>query len=134
MFTNGCFDLLHAGHVHLFREAKKLGDVLIVAVNDDQSIRKIKGALRPIFSLEERLEILEAIEPIDYLIPFREKTPLKVISILAPDVLVKGKDWKKEEVVGREEVENAGGKVELVSLYRGQSTTSILAKMKNCPG
>lgn len=134
MFTNGCFDLLHAGHVHLFREAKKLGDVLIVAVNDDQSIRKIKGALRPIFSLEERLEILEAIEPIDYLITFREKTPLKVISILAPDVLVKGKDWKKEEVVGREEVENAGGKVELVSLYRGQSTTSILAKMKYCLG
>ena len=111
VFTNGCFDLLHGGHVHLFEEAKKLGDVLIVAVNDDRSIRKIKGASRPIFPLEERLEILGAIEYIDYLIPFAEETPQSVISHLLPDVLVKGEDWKMDEVVGRKEVEEAGGKV-----------------------
>ncbi len=129
VFTNGCFDLLHGGHVHLFEEAKKLGDVLIVAVNDDRSIRKIKGASRPIFPLEERLEILEAIEHIDYLIPFAEETPQNAISVLLPDVLVKGKDWKMNEVVGRREVEEAGGKVILVSLEKGLSTTSLLEKI-----
>jgi rfaE bifunctional protein nucleotidyltransferase chain/domain len=129
VFTNGCFDLLHGGHVHLFEEAKKLGDVLIVAVNDDWSIRKIKGASRPIFPLEERLEILGAIEHIDYLIPFAEETPQSVISLLLPDVLVKGEDWKMDEVVGRKEVEEAGGKVVLVSLRRGLSTTSLLERI-----
>ena len=131
VFTNGCFDLIHSGHVHLFKQAKKLGDVLIVAVNDDRSIRMIKGASRPIFPLEERLEILEAIEYIDYLIPFPEETPQKVISVLLPDVLVKGADWKKDEVVGRKEVEEACGKVVLVSLHKGQSTTSLLERILN---
>jgi D-beta-D-heptose 7-phosphate kinase/D-beta-D-heptose 1-phosphate adenosyltransferase len=129
VFTNGCFDLIHGGHVFLFKQAKNLGDVLIVAVNDDRSLKRIKGASRPIFPLEERLEILEAIEHIDYIIPFEEETPKKVISCLLPDVLVKGEDWKKDEVVGREEVEEAGGKVVLVPLYEGQSTTSLLDKM-----
>jgi len=129
VFTNGCFDLLHSGHTHLLRKAKMLGDVLIVAVNDDQSIETIKGASRPIFPLAERLEILEAIEYIDYIISFSEETPQKVISALLPDVLVKGKDWKKDEVVGRKEVEEAGGEVVLVSLCEGQSTTSILEKI-----
>jgi len=129
VFTNGCFDLIHAGHVFLFKEAKKLGDVLIVAVNDDRSIRKIKGASRPIFLLAERLEILEAIEFVDYLIPFSDETPRKVISTLLPDILVKGKDWEKDKVVGRKEVEEAGGKVVLVSLRKGQSTTSLLEKI-----
>ena len=129
VFTNGCFDLIHSGHVHLFQKAKMLGDVLIVAVNDDRSIETIKGASRPIFPLAERLEILEAIEYIDYIISFSEETPQKVISALLPDVLVKGKDWKKDEVVGRKEVEEAGGEVVLVSLCEGQSTTSILEKI-----
>ena len=129
VFTNGCFDLIHSGHVFLFKEAKKMGDVLIVAVNDDRSIRKIKGAARPIFPLEERLEILEAVEHIDYLVPFPEETPQKVISVLLPDILVKGEDWKKNGVVGREEVEKAGGKVVLVPLCKGQSTTSLLEKI-----
>lgn len=129
MFTNGCFDLIHAGHVHLFHEAKKLGDVLIVAVNTDRSIREIKGASRPIFPLEERLEILEAIEYIDYLVSFPDETPRKVISVLLPDVLVKGADWKMDEVVGRKEVEEAGGKVVRVSLHKGQSTTSLLERI-----
>ena len=129
VFTNGCFDLLHSGHVHVFKEAKKLGDVLIVAVNDDRSIKRIKGDSRPIFPLAERLEILESIEYIDYLVSFSEETPQKVISALLPDILVKGKDWKKDDVVGRKEVEEAGGAVVLVSLCEGQSTTSILEKI-----
>jgi rfaE bifunctional protein nucleotidyltransferase chain/domain len=129
VFTNGCFDLIHGGHVHLFREAKKLGDVLIVAVNDDRSIRKIKGPSRPIFPLEERLEILAAIEHIDYLVSFSEETPLNVISALLPDILVKGADWKIDEVVGRKEVEEAGGKVVRVSLHKGPSTSSLLQRI-----
>lgn len=131
VFTNGCFDLIHNGHVHLFKEAKKLGDVLIVAVNDDESIRTIKGASRPIFPLAERFEILEAIEYIDYLVSFPEETPRQVISFLLPDVLVKGADWKKNEVVGRKEVEEAGGKVVLVSLRKGLSSSSLLERILN---
>lgn len=129
VFTNGCFDLIHSGHVFLFKEAKKLGDVLIVAVNDDESIEMIKGPSRPIFPLAERLEILEAIEHIDYLVPFPEETPQNVISALIPDVLVKGQDWKRNEVVGRKEVEESGGKVVLVALCKRQSTTSILERI-----
>lgn len=129
VFTNGCFDLLHRGHVHVFKEAKKLGDVLIVAVNDDQSIKKIKGISRPIFPLAERLEILDAIEFIDHLISFSEETPKKVIAALLPDILVKGEDWKKDAVVGRKEVEEAGGEVVLVSLCEGQSTSSLLERI-----
>ena len=101
----------------------------IVAVNDDRSIKTIKGDSRPIFPLVERLEILEAIEYIDYLVSFSEETPQKVISTLLPDVLVKGEDWKRDEVVGRKEVEEAGGEVVLVPLCEGQSTTSILEKI-----
>ena len=129
VFTNGCFDLIHGGHVHLFEEAKKLGDVLVVAVNDDRSIRTIKGPTRPIFPLAERLEILAAMASIDYLVSFSEQTPQKVISALLPDVLVKGADWKMDEVVGRKEVEKAGGKVVRVSLREGMSTTSLLERI-----
>lgn len=126
VFTNGCFDLLHSGHVHLFREAKKLGDVLIVAVNDDESVKKIKGASRPIFPLEERLEVLEAIEDIEYLTSFSEETPRQIITRLLPDILVKGGDWKPDEVVGREEVERAGGEVVIIPYLEGRSTSKIL--------
>ncbi len=126
VFTNGCFDLLHSGHIHLFREAKKLGDVLIVAVNTDESVKKIKGASRPIFPLEERLEVLEAIDDIDYLTSFSEETPRQVITRLLPDVLVKGGDWKPDEVVGREEVEGAGGEVVIIPYLEGRSTSQII--------
>jgi rfaE bifunctional protein nucleotidyltransferase chain/domain len=129
VFTNGCFDLLHSGHVFLFKEAKKLGDVLIVAVNDDASVRKIKGPRRPIFPLRERLEILDAIQFIDYMIPFSQETPKKIISSLLPDVLVKGGDWNMDEVVGREEVITAGGKVVLIPHLEGQSTSQILSRV-----
>jgi len=129
VFTNGCFDLLHSGHIHLFREAKKKGDVFIVAVNDDASIRKIKGTSRPIFPLEERIEILGAIEEIDYLTSFSEETPQKIIARLLPDVLVKGGDWKPEEVVGKKEVEEAGGEVVIIPYLEGRSSSDIVKRI-----
>jgi len=129
VFTNGCFDLLHSGHIHLFREARKKGDVFIVAVNDDSSTRKIKGASRPIFPLKERIEILGAIEDIDYLASFSEETPQKIIARLLPDVLVKGGDWKPEEVVGKREVEDAGGEVEIIPYLEGRSSSDIVKRI-----
>ena len=129
VLTNGCFDLLHNGHIHLFREAKKQGDVLVVAVNDDSSVKKIKGPFRPIFPLEERLEILAALEEIDYLVSFSEGTPQKVIASLLPDVLVKGGDWRIEEVVGRKEVEEEGGEVVVIPYLKGHSSTEIIERI-----
>ena len=129
VFTNGCFDLLHSGHVHIFREAKKLGDVFIVAVNEDESVRKIKGESRPIFPLEERLEVLEAIEDIDYLLSFSEETPQRVIAALVPDVLVKGGDWAPEDVVGKREVEEAGGRVAIIPYLEGRSSSEIIDRI-----
>jgi len=129
VFTNGCFDLIHAGHIRLFKAAKKLGDVLIVALNEDASVRKIKGPGRPIFPLGERWEILGAVEAIDYLTSFSEETPRRIIAALLPDVLVKGGDWQPDQVIGREEVEAAGGKVVLFPYVEGHSTTSIIARI-----
>jgi rfaE bifunctional protein nucleotidyltransferase chain/domain len=134
VFTNGCFDLIHAGHVRLFQEAKKQGDVLVVALNDDASVRKLKGPSRPVFPLAERGEILEAIEAIDYLTSFSEETPHKIIAVLLPDVLVKGGDWKPEDVVGKKEVEAAGGKVVIVPYLKGHSTSSIIKKIIRASG
>jgi len=131
VFTNGCFDLLHTGHIHLFKEAKKWGDVLFVAVNDDASVKKIKGSSRPLFSLKERLEVLEAIEDIDYLTFFSEETPQKIISALLPDVLAKGGDWRSEQVVGRREVEEAGGKVVIIPFLKGYSSSAIIERILN---
>jgi len=129
VFTNGCFDLLHSGHIHLFREAKKKGDVFIVAVNDDSSIKKIKGASRPIFPLKERIEILGAIEEIDYLTSFSEETPQKIIARLLPDVLIKGGDWRPEEVVGKREIEDAGGEVVIIPYLEGCSSSEIVKRI-----
>lgn len=133
VFTNGCFDVLHSGHIHLFRQAKEQGDILIVAVNDDLSVRILKGPARPVFPLEERLEVLEAIETIDYLTSFSQPTPREIIRELLPDVLVKGGDWKPDEVVGREEVEAAGGKVVIIPYLPGRSSSEILSKIKGPP-
>ncbi len=130
VFTNGCFDLLHGGHIRLFREAKKHGDILIVALNTDASVRKLKGASRPVFPLKERLEVLEAIEDIDLLTSFSEETPQKIIAEVLPDVLVKGGDWGPDQVVGRKEVEAAGGKVVIVPYLKGHSSSSLLKKIK----
>jgi D-beta-D-heptose 7-phosphate kinase/D-beta-D-heptose 1-phosphate adenosyltransferase len=133
VFTNGCFDLLHAGHVRLFHEAKKLGDVLIVALNNDASVRRLKGPTRPIFPLRERFEILAAVADIDYLTSFGEPTPQKTIAALLPDVLVKGGDWGPDEIVGRAEVEAAGGRVARVRYFEGHSTSSIIRRIARSP-
>lgn len=130
VFTNGCFDLIHGGHVHLFREAKAQGDILIVAVNSDASIRRLKGPTRPIFPLAERMEVLAALEDIDYVTWFEEDTPQKIIAALLPDVLVKGGDWGAGEIVGTAEVEGAGGRVYRVPYRRGHSSTNIIGKIR----
>ena len=129
VFTNGCFDLLHAGHIHLFRTAKKLGDVLIVALNTDASVRRLKGPARPVFPLRERFEVLSAIADIDYLTSFSTPTPRTVIAALRPDVLVKGGDWGPGEIVGRAEVEAAGGRVVRVPYLKGRSSTNIIDRI-----
>jgi len=129
VFTNGCFDLLHAGHIHLFRTAKKLGDVLIVALNTDASVRRLKGPARPVFPLRERFEVLSAIADIDYLTSFSTPTPRTVIAALRPDVLVKGGDWGPGEIVGRAEVEAAGGRVVRVPYLKDRSSTNIIDRI-----
>ena len=128
VFTNGCFDLLHEGHVRLFRAARRRGDALIVALNTDASVRKLKGPDRPVFPLRERLEVLAALADVDYVTWFAEKTPRKIIAALLPDVLVKGGDWKPDEVVGRTDVEAAGGKVIIVPYLAGRSSTSLVKR------
>ena len=109
VFTNGCFDLLHCGHLHLLREARKLGDLLIVAINSDESIHGIKGTARPIVPERERAELLAALEAVDFVTLFSEPDPLRVIQELKPDVLVKGGDWPKDEIIGGGAVEGTGG-------------------------
>ncbi len=128
VFTNGCFDVLHAGHVRLFRFAKNQGDILIVAVNSDASVRANKGPDRPVFPLRERLEVLGAVADIDYLTSFSSKTPVHLIKRLEPDVLVKGADWAADEVVGRAEVERAGGKVVRFPYVKGMSSTRMIRR------
>jgi D-beta-D-heptose 7-phosphate kinase/D-beta-D-heptose 1-phosphate adenosyltransferase len=128
VFTNGCFDVLHAGHVQYLRFARSQGDVLIVGVNDDDSVRRMKGPTRPVNPLGDRLEVLAALECVDLVTPFAEDTPAKIVERVSPGVLVKGEDWKDKGVVGREWVESHGGVVVLAPLLAGRSTTSILER------
>jgi D-beta-D-heptose 7-phosphate kinase/D-beta-D-heptose 1-phosphate adenosyltransferase len=130
VFTNGCFDILHAGHVDYLRFARSRGDVLIVGVNDDQSTRRLKGPDRPINALEDRMRVLGALEMVDAVVPFGEDTPEELIRAITPDVLVKGQDWEQKGVVGREWVEKHGGEVFLAPLLPGRSTTSIVDKLR----
>ena len=130
VFTNGCFDLLHAGHVRLFRKAKGLGDVLIIALNTDASVRKLKGPTRPVFPLRERLEVLAAFADVDYVTWFAEPTPRKIVAELLPDVLVKGGDWGPDRVIGRAEVEAAGGKVVIVPYLKGRSSSRLIERIR----
>ncbi len=129
VFTNGCFDLLHGGHIALFRDAARLGDILIVALNSDASVRRLKGPSRPIFPLRERQEVLASLEDIDYVTSFSSATPRRLIAALRPEVLVKGGDWGPNEVVGREEVEAAGGLVVRVPFRKGRSSTNLVDKI-----
>jgi len=130
VFTNGCFDLLHPGHIQSLEQARALGDALIVGINGDASVRELKGPGRPILPELERAEILAALECVDAVVIFQELTPRETIAALLPDVLVKGGDWPGDQIIGREEVEAAGGRVVSVAVVPGYSTTAILAKMR----
>ncbi len=130
VFTNGCFDLLHPGHVRYLAAARALGDVLVVGLNDDASVRRLKGPGRPILTAEERAEVLAGLAAVDHVVCFADDTPLAVIETLAPDVLVKGADWALADIVGRAEVEAAGGRVERVTVVPGVSTTELLRRIR----
>jgi D-beta-D-heptose 7-phosphate kinase/D-beta-D-heptose 1-phosphate adenosyltransferase len=130
VFTNGCFDLLHPGHIRSLELARALGDVLIVGLNSDSSVRQLKGDGRPVIAERERAEILAALESVDAVVIFDDLTPREVIARLVPDVLVKGGDWPGDQIVGREEVEAAGGRVVSVPVVPGYSTSAILQKIR----
>jgi rfaE bifunctional protein nucleotidyltransferase chain/domain len=130
VFTNGCFDILHRGHIEYLTKAKEFGDVLIVGLNSDTSVQRLKGKDRPINSESDRARILDALKPVDYVVIFEEDTPLRLIQMVKPDVLVKGGDYKVEEIVGSEYVMSYGGKVEIIPFVEGKSTTKIIQKIK----
>jgi len=130
VFTNGCFDILHYGHAECLKKAKMLGDVLIVGINTDDSVRRIKGKERPINKLEHRMKVLDAIRYVDYVVPFNENTPENLIRIIKPDVHVKGSDYKNKPIPERKIVESYGGKVVFVDLVEGISTTKIIEKIR----
>jgi len=129
VFTNGCFDVLHAGHARYLKKARLLGDLLVVGLNSDSSIRKIKGPARPIVPEKDRAELLSALEAVDYVVIFSDETPIKLIKAIAPDVLVKGADWKNGEIVGEDIVKGRGGRVARIPLAKGRSTTDIIKKI-----
>ena len=135
VFTNGCFDILHIGHVKYLEQAKGLGDILILALNSDASVRAIKGALRPVVHQDERAYVVASLEVVDYVTIFTEATPLALIEYLKPDILVKGGDWSRETVVGRESVERSGGQVVIIpqvsetATDSPASTTSIIGRV-----
>jgi len=131
VFTNGCFDILHKGHVYYLNEAKKLGDYLIVGLNSDVSVKKIKGTGRPINNELDRAYILENLKPVDAVIMFKEKTPFNIIKHIRPDILVKGGDWKEDEIIGSDIVKRNGGKVKVIKYIRNYSTTEILEEIKS---
>jgi len=129
-FTNGCFDLLHAGHVRYLNEARGLGDALVVGLNSDDSVRRLKGEGRPIVPEGERAEVLAALAAVDAVVLFDEDTPLRLVEALSPDVLVKGGDWDVETIVGREHVRATGGQVLSLPVCPGRSTSALLARLK----
>jgi len=126
VFTNGCFDLLHLGHVRYLEKAKSLGDVLVVGVNSDSSVRNLKGPKRPILPEGERTEVLSGLGCVDYITIFNEADPLKLITSLKPNLLVKGGDWTREQIVGREVVERSGGELVIIPFVKGASTSNVI--------
>jgi D-beta-D-heptose 7-phosphate kinase/D-beta-D-heptose 1-phosphate adenosyltransferase len=130
VFTNGCFDLLHPGHVALLEKARAEGDRLVVGLNSDRSVREIKGPDRPVVPEHERAEVIAALECVDRVEIYDEPTPAALIAALLPDVLVKGADWPRDSIVGREAVEGAGGRVVRVELLEGRSTSSLLRRIR----
>ena len=130
VFTNGCFDVLHTGHLHLLQRARALGDLLVVGINSDRSIKGLKGHGRPLIGEDERAELLAALSCVDYVTVFSERTPLRVITSVKPDILVKGADYSISDVVGRNVVERRGGRVELIPLLPGFSTTGLVESIQ----
>lgn len=131
VFTNGCFDLLHRGHVHTLREAKTQGDLLIVALNSDRSVKSIKGPRRPIMPETDRTELIAALEMVDYVVVFDEPDPYRLISAIKPDVLAKGGDWESDKIIGADVVEQNGGRVAVIPYLKGFSTTEIIERIKD---
>jgi D-beta-D-heptose 7-phosphate kinase / D-beta-D-heptose 1-phosphate adenosyltransferase len=131
VFTNGCFDILHRGHVEYLFAARDLGDALVVGVNTDASVRRLKGEGRPVVSLEDRLFVLAGLACVDAVTPFGEDTPRELIAALLPDVLVKGGDYQADAVVGGQEVRDAGGEVRILPFVGGRSTTEIIQKLRD---
>jgi D-beta-D-heptose 7-phosphate kinase/D-beta-D-heptose 1-phosphate adenosyltransferase len=129
VFTNGCFDLLHAGHIQYLKASRALGDCLIVGLNSDASVRRLKGEGRPILDQNERAEILSALSFVDYVVTFDEDTPLRLIETIRPDILTKGADYESGEVVGADLVQGYGGRLELIELVEGKSTTGIIGRI-----
>jgi len=130
VFTNGCFDILHKGHVTYLQKARKLGDMLVVGINSDASVKRLKGPDRPVNGEKDRAFVLAALDCVDKVVMFSEDTPESLIRKIRPDVLVKGGDWKKKDVVGASFVESYGGKVRLIPFVKGFSTTGLLAKIQ----
>ena len=133
VFTNGCFDWLHPGHVRCLAAAREFGDILIVAVNSDSSVRRIKGDGRPLVPQQDRAEVLAALACVDYVTIFDEPTPRELIARVQPDVLAKGADWSPDNIVGREEVEAAGGQVVTIPIAEGYSTTRLIERIRQTP-
>jgi rfaE bifunctional protein nucleotidyltransferase chain/domain len=129
VFTNGCFDLIHRGHVDYLKKARSLGDLLVVGLNTDRSVAALKGSGRPLNAQEDRAQVLAALEVVDYVCPFDEDTPAELIAVVVPDVLVKGGDYTAEEIVGRDTVEMAGGRVVVVPLRPGYSTKGLIDRI-----
>ncbi|MEP7274413.1 MAG: D-glycero-beta-D-manno-heptose 1-phosphate adenylyltransferase [Acidobacteriota bacterium] len=130
VFTNGCFDLLHPGHVRYLAQARSLGDVLIVGLNSDRAVRELKGSARPVLTEGERSEVMAALSSVDYVIVFDDVSPRDLIAALLPDILVKGADWGIGEIIGRDEVEAAGGEVRTLPFVEGLSTTEIIERIR----
>ena len=128
--TNGCFDILHVGHVRYLAQARSLGDALVIGVNRDASVARLKGPGRPVVKERERAEVLSALSSVDFLVFFSEPTPLKLIQAIKPDFLVKGGDWKKKDIVGWDTVESYGGKVRSLQFVKGFSSTGLIGKLK----
>ncbi len=129
VFTNGCFDILHYGHVKYLEDARKKGDLLIVAVNSDNSVKRLKGPKRPLCSLRDRMRVLAGLSSVDYVVPFKEDTPAEIIKYLKPDILIKGADYKIEDIVGKEIVKSYGGTVKRIEFLKGFSVTSLINKI-----
>jgi len=129
VFTNGCFDILHRGHVHVLRQAKAAGDLLIVALNSDRSVKEIKGAKRPVLPETDRIELIGAMEMVDYVIIFDESDPYKLIAAIKPNVLAKGGDWSADKIIGADVVERAGGRIVVIPYLQGFSTSEIIERI-----